>query len=473
MTTSSAEPRPGPSASPSIRGGSAATALVFGSRLFRSLGRVLLLVAVARAFSVAELASFAFHFAVGSLLGVAADAGLTEYVAREIAAAGLHHPRLERKALRLRTGTFLGSIAVALSAEWAWSGNAGLSALGPTLAGAGFVFLDYLSSTARANARYDRDLAYNLVLLAALLACLGGSHLARLDYFAFQLLLGAVVTTVLLAAAVLRLGSLAGGAAEGSVPTSVALFGQARWFLLRALISWCFSDLPIVLLRHLSTSLQVSLFSLAMRSVGFVTQVFVVLGFVFYPALSNARRVSEAGFFDKTITLTLVNTYVMPAAFAACLLGGSILLAASGEAYQDAWMVLQVLALGHVLNLGGFSALPLVAAGLEKRVGVLMLAGLAVFAGGAWLCMPRLGALGAAAALITSFSFTKVYLGVLYRRHHIPLGGRAFALPFAALGALLLVGLLVPLSLKVALLAPLTILSCVLTFKTIRRVAIF
>src|SRR5512141_2132604 len=57
--TPSAGPRADPSGAPSIRRASAATALVFGSRLFRSLGRVLVLVAVARAFSVAEVAAVA------------------------------------------------------------------------------------------------------------------------------------------------------------------------------------------------------------------------------------------------------------------------------------------------------------------------------------------------------------------------------------------------------------------------------
>lgn len=473
MTTSPGVPRRDGSGHLPTRRASAATILVFASRLFRSFGRVLVLVAVARAFSVGDVGDFAFYFAVGALLGLVADGGLTEYVSREIASAGLHHPGLEKKALLVRCCTFILSVVLPLPVLLAWGGAGGLYALGPLLAGSGFAFLDYLSATARANARYDLDLTYNAVFFLALLACLGCTLLLRLDYAGFRLTLGLVMPLVLLGAVVARLPALRTSPGDGMAARGPTLFKEARWFLLRSLVAWCFSDLPVVLLSYWSTSLQVSLFSLAMRSVGFVTQVFVVIGFVFYPALANARSISQAKFFEKSVALTLVNTYVMPAAFAACLVGGWILLAASGEAYRDAWSVVQILALAYVVNQGGFSALSLIAAGMEKQVGKLMVAALVVFTGGAWLLLPGFGARGAAGALIASFLVAKSMVWVLFRRGGIPLGGPAFVLPFSSLSGLLLLSLFLPLPFQIAMLTPLALLSVVLTVRTLRRVAIF
>jgi len=270
-----------------------------------------------------------------------------------------------------------------------------------------------------------------------------------------------------------RLRVLRAAAGEPYPGTATGLLKQARWFLLRSLMSWSFSDLPIVLLRELSTSLQVSLFSLAMRSVGFVTQLFVVIGFVFYPALSNARSVSRPAFAKKIVDFVLLNTYVMPLAFGACLVGGAILIGVAGPAYRAAWLVLEVLAFAHVLSLGGFSGMPLVAAGAEKAVAKVMLASLLIFAGTAAWLMPILGALGGAVALLGCFFVAKLALLVLYRRGGIPLGGRAFALPFLSFGGLLIASLALPATLKIALLLALGLLSGVLTFRTLRRVAIF
>jgi O-antigen/teichoic acid export membrane protein len=474
MSISSPEPVPAGATNQRTRRATSATVLVFSARLVRSFGRVLILVAVARAFSVGEVADFAFYFALGSLLGLGADGGLTDYVAREIAAAGLSHPRLERKALLVRCSTFVLAFALALVVLVGWHGARGLHAVGPLLAGSGFVFLDYLSATARATARYDRDLGYNVVFFAALLACLGARHFLHLDYPVFQMTVGLVLPGALLGMVVLRLSALtsplAGGAAA---PSGSMLFRQARWFLLRSLVSWCFSDLPIVLLRYLSTSLQVSLFSLAMRSVGFVTQVFIVIALVFYPALANARSVSQAKFFEKSVALTLVNTYVMPAAFATCLAGGWILLSFSGETYRGAWAVVQFLALAQVLNSGGFTASSLVVAGMEKQVGKLMVAALVVFTAAALLLIGRFGVHGAVAALIASFLVTKPTLWLLYRRHGIPLGGGRFMLAFSSLGGLLILSLFLPLPIQIAILVPLALLSVVLTVRILRRVAIF
>lgn len=450
-----------------------ATVLVFGSRLFRSFGRVLVLVAVARAFSVDEVADFAFYFTLGSLVGLAADGGLTEYVGREIAAAGLRHPWLERKALLIRCSTFLLSFVLALLLLLATQGAAGLQAVGPLLAGSGFVLLDYLSATARANARYDLDLTYNAIFCAVLVACLGGTYFLRLPYASFQLTLGVMLPGALLVVILQRLKALSAASDRAGTLSGAMLFKRARWFLLRSIIVWCFSDLPIVLLRYLSTSLQVSLFSLAMRSVGFVTQVFVVIGFVFYPALANARSVSQARFLEKSVALTLINTYVMPAAFVACLSGGWILIAVSGDTYRDAWAVLQLLALAHVLNQGGFTGSSLIVAGMERQIAKLMMAALVVFTAAALLSMRPLGVRGAVAALLASFVVAKLGLWALYRRAAIPVGGRAFLVPFSAFGAVLLVSLFLPLPVQIAVLLPLALLSVVLTVRTLRRIAIF
>lgn len=408
---------------PGAGGGRASYAVATSTlaRALRAVGRLAALWLAARSFSVAEVGSFAFWLAAGTMTGVLCDLGLAEHLMRAIPGLGAPRGDLLRASLRLR---LLASLAVGAPAAVAVAlvGGGDWGAFGAFLFGLGTGLADFLAAARRSLGRFDVEAAESGLAAtgglvpAALVAPLG-------SFTAFQLALGLGTTSVVL----FRLAAFGREIAEPGPhragPPMREVLSASRWLWLKALVGLSFLDATTLLLGVLSGPAQVALFAGASRLVGVMTQPLIALNWVFTPALAHEARLGGERLRAGVRRLNLVGLVAVPAGVAVCVAAGGLALASVPGEYRAASAVLLLLALGFAVHLCALNAAPLVVLGADRALVVTSLAGLATVLATTAVLAPARGALGAAAGVVAGLAVNKLLTLALYLRHRLPLGG--------------------------------------------------
>ena len=192
-------------------------------------------------------------------------------------------------------------------------------------------------------------------------------------------------------------------------------------------MTWGTIEVTLVALKLLTTDQEVALYAAALRIAGLMTFPFVVLVYVFTPALAHDLARGR-DFRAATRRLNLLCLLLGHASFACCMAAAELLLRAFGRAYVESLPVLQMLAFAFLVLIAAPSTVPLVVAGREKAVSLVGLATALMLAATAWWLVPRYGAMGAAVATLAAYGASKLTYLALYRRAGLPLAdGRYLA----------------------------------------------
>lgn len=397
----------------------------FAARGIRAAGRLLAFLCAARFFSVDETGNFAFAFTVGTLAGIVADLGFSEFLNREIPTAGQGSAALERHALLIR----LASIPLGTGGAWlvvlAFDPGAPAATIGTLLFCVAVGAADFLGAVRRAHKRNELEALESSLPTLAALGTAGLLGLLGVGFGTFQLALGLSAATLVVGRILVRLRETRGAAdsaSAGAAPTTLGSAWSSRYFLLRTVSASLLFEMPMLMLKAVTTPATVAFYAAALRPVGFVTLPFVVLGNVFTPALAHDSAAGGGRLSASTRRLNLLALLMAPTGYATCLLGGELLLLAFGRGYLAAQSILAVLALAFMVFFCAPSAVPLVILGRERTLVLVALVAAAVMAAVCAVLLPGHGAEGAAFACLVVFALIKAVHVSLYRRQGLAAG---------------------------------------------------
>ncbi len=408
-----------------------ATGYVAAARVLRASARIVIVLLLARFYTDVDVAMFAYAFVATTLIGFVCDLGLTDYAVREIASAPAPHA-VALAVLKLRCVTAPIAIGAGYVMIVATSDTPPLVALAVAAYATSLAVSDLLGGIQRAHGRYAGDALETgmpIVALMAAAAC-AASGTSSLVFFETLGIGGTVVVGVRIATALWRARA---GSGEVRVSAS-ALLRDSRWFAVRAIVTAALFEAAVVLLQQLSTTSETAAFAIAQRPVGLMNQSLAVVAFVFLPTLSRTFSTEPARLGAVAAEMNLLYLLLVPAAFGACILGGDLFLAISGEAYTGESELVRWLAIALLLYNGTLAAPPLLAARHERIVVAASAVGVVLLALIGALLVPEHGAYGAAIATGAATAGGKILHVVGYRIAGLPLGDRRHAM--ALLGAI-------------------------------------
>ena len=418
ISDAAADPR---RASTSGRRASAATVASLAARALRAAGRLGAFWLAARHFPTAEVGSFAFWLAAGTLASMLGDLGLSEHLMRTAPATGDRAAPLLATALRLRVAAgaalALATFAVAVLVQPA----------DVAVAAGAFVFgvatgaADFLAAARRARGRFGLEALESGVAAGGGLVCAAAAAVLGLSLGGFAVALGG--STLLVVAWRLLVLRAETAGATSAAETGRSVVAASRWLWLRALAGWAFLDAVVLLLTFVSGAVEVALFAGAARLVGLMTQPLIALNWVFTPALAHEAAASRERFDAAVRRLNLISLLAAPAGVALCALAGRLVLAGFGAEFRAAEPALLLLALAFAVHGSVLGTGPLIVLGADRAVVLAALGGLAVTFAGVGVLSPASGAVGAAAAVLAGIAVTKLAGVGLYRRRRLPLGG--------------------------------------------------
>ncbi len=408
-------------ADPSGRGGLVrASSHAAVARALRASGRVLAVLLVARVYGVDAVASFAFAYTVATLVGLVTDLGASEHAVREIGGRPHEGAEITRAVVVLRLVSVLPAFAIAYAIVALSSEDAPpVGAIAFALAGS---VSETFAAVRRGHARHDLEAAECSLPLLALgggaVATMAGASAAGFDRA--------------LAATAIGVVAIRGGLflMTRGLPTwsgARQLIRDSGWLFARAVLTLALIELPVILMQPLSTSRELAAYAVAARPVGLMMQTLAVIAIVYLPLLARAAVVEPHALVAHTRRLNLLHIAAVPAAFAACVVGGDVLIAISGDGFEGARTVVAALAIATLLYAGTLSSLPLIVLRRERLVVAAAGAGCVALLGAAFVLIPRWGALGAAAAAGAGFAACKVVLVRAYRALQLPVIDRTQA----------------------------------------------
>lgn len=415
-----------------------ASAFAMLARALRASARIAALLCVARYQGVAAVADFSYSFVVASLVGIVLDAGLSEYASREVAAQSEGSGQLAWRVAWFRLLTLPIGAAAAFGVAITTGAEQTTATLGGVLFALAASIADSLAALHRGESRHDRESVESAMPIAAVGIAFGVVSVSAVATDAFAWLAGAVACALVILRAVAMLLRRRGLGPAAKMSTWLY---DGRWFLARALVTYALFDSQTVLLQQLSERSEVAIYSIAVRPLGLMTQALAVLTFVFMPELSRLYGTDRPQFGVKAARLNVLYLSAIPAAFAACVVGGHLLLAAAGNEYADGMRILAVSAIGVLVYVAPLTLGPVIAARRERGAFVAALLGLLVLVLASVLLVPRYGAMGVSGAALIAFSLTKIAHAALYRdlglalveRMHVPAYGFV-ALFFVSIG---------------------------------------
>jgi len=434
------------------------------ARVLRASGRILGVLILARLYTASDVADFALAFSIASIVGLASDLGLTDHAVRVIAGATGSTVAFERRVVGLR----LATLGVAMGVAWtlAYAANvpplAAFGTVGFALVGSA---TETFASIRRGHRRHDLE-ALECAPPLAIIAVAGGVAVAGGSLAELHLVLGG--GAVLFACARSSAFLARRGKTDEPLPSIRSLVSDTRWLLARSLATLALTELPILVLAQMSTRTEVAVFAVAARSVGVMMQTLAVLPLVYLPLLSRAAVVSQERLAQRTNELNLLHIVATPAAYAACILGGEVLVWMSGEAYAASRAVVMVLSLGTLLYACTLSTLPMVVLRRERIVVVASLVGIVtmIVASVPWAATH--GAFAMALIAGIAFAAVKVVHVIGYRGLAIPLGDRRHVLALLVAAAILAAGSLLPRSIGYPVLFVGGVVSAAWTYRLLR-----
>jgi O-antigen/teichoic acid export membrane protein len=392
------------------------------ARGLRSVGRVTVVLVVARLYPIADVGRFVFVLGLGTLFVGLLDFGVTNLIQREFGASGFRAHALERSALRLRMVT----LPVAIAASWLIGllidGGIGFASIGTLIFAGALGLSDFLAGLWRAKG----DFVYESLELAPVLAgglltaltvgLLGGN----MNSFQWALGIGALLPALVRAAIRSRALRTQSAHSRGSGGL-FDLIWDARWFWVIAVCTIGLFELPIILLRALSTLEEVALLAVAMRAVGLVSQPFVVLGGVFLPSMAFQAREDRTEYLKSVRRANRILLLAIPAGLALGILGGTVLLRLFGEAYSASIESLWILTIGVLIGVGPVFGGALLVERKESGLALLALTAVGILVAASVLLDSTRGSVGAAAAAALAFSAIKAGHHLMYGRIGLPL----------------------------------------------------
>lgn len=441
------------------------------AKALRALVRIGLLLIAARAFTLAEVGSFAFVMGVGTLVMGLLDLGVTSLLQREVSARKGSTAALERQALYIRLLTLPIGLAIAWGLAVTVAPGIHVSAIGTLAFTGGLATVDFTAGVQRARGAYRLEsLEVGPIVLGCLAVGLGVVFLEG-DFHAFQWSIG-------LAAGVFsaqRVGDLIrqlGISAADGREAVVALIWQARWFWVMTVGALVLFEAPLILLQELATEEDVALYATAMRAVGLGSQPLVVLAAVFVPSLAYEAEAREI-YRGSVQSLNELFLLALPASFGLTIAGGIVFLAAAGPEYQRAIPILLILAIGTLIYVGAPNAGPLLVEGFEKPLGATVFIAAATTIALCAVLIPGSGAIGAALSAAGGLIAGKAGHAFLYRIAGLPFVTRLGlkAAPVILIWAVLLV--ILPTTWRVSLLSVGGLVSLAVTVRLMRNQRVF
>jgi len=392
----------------------------FAARGSRAIGSIGALLIAARLFSISQVGQFAYLLAIGAIVSLIFDAGVTTYVAREVAARGFRTNRLERLALIFRIAGFPLAIASGWFLARLADSSIGVAAVGTLCFAATISFTDFLSTRQRAHGRFVAELVeivpalWGPLIISATFGVYGAS------FAAFQVTLGASAICFLAFRVWQAFRELSPQEDEERFGNIRSLLWHSRWFLLSGIGGWALFESPNVILKALASHVAVALYAAALRPVGVVTHPFLVLGRMFIPSLSHDRLHDQEHFVASVRRMNLVSVALVPAGFAIAIIAGEVLLPLFGDQYVSAMPIVWILAVGSVVYMGPAKPAALIVVGAERELSVVSACGAMLLALIAVFLVPEHGAVGAAIAVLSALVGLKLAHLVLYRAHSLP-----------------------------------------------------
>jgi O-antigen/teichoic acid export membrane protein len=406
------------------------------AKSLRSVGRVAVLLIAARLYPIGDVGRFVFVLGLGTLVVGLLDFGVTNLVQREFGASGFRAKALERSALRLRVATLPAAIAASWLIGLLIDGGIGVASIGTLMLAAALGLSDFLAGLRRAKGEFVHEsLELAPVLTGGLLAgltvgLLGGSF----GSFQWALGIGALIPAVIRATICSRTLGPQSADSRGS-GRLIDLIWDARWFWIIAVCTIGLFELPIVVLRALSSLEEVALLAAAIRTVGLASQPFVVLGGVFLPSMAFQARENRALFLESIRRANRILLLAIPAGLALGILGGTVLLRFFGEVYLASIDSLWILTVGVLIGVGPVLGGPLLVERRERGLALLALTAIGILVAASVLLDSTRGSVGAAAAAALAFSALKVGHHIMYLRTGLPLLSPADLLALAVTAA--------------------------------------
>ncbi|MGE0396382.1 MAG: lipopolysaccharide biosynthesis protein [Kofleriaceae bacterium] len=413
-----------------------ATGNVVAARALRASARIVIVFLLARFYSAAEVATFAYAFVTSSLVAIVCDLGLTDFAVREIAAARSSRA-VELAVLKVRTLMVPVAIVTSSLVITLTSSTPILAALAIATYVTALSVSDLLGAVHRAHHRYRHDALEAAVPALALIAsavCAAMGTTALMFFAALGLTAaGCVGVRVVVAFARTRPRE----AVDAGLPIG-ALVRNSRWFAARAIAATAMFEIAVVLLQQLSTTDATAAYAVAQRPVGLLNQSLAVVAIVFMPTLSRVHAREPARLGAVAADVNLIYLLLVPGAFAACMLGGHVFLEMSGDSYVAGMDLVRLLAIATLLYNGTLTTAPLLAAHHERIVVVASVVGVVLLAGVGIALIPTYGAEGAAIATGVAATGSKLLHVAGYRMAKLPVGDTRHLA--ALLGAIAFVG---------------------------------
>ena len=392
----------------------------FAARGFRAAGSIGVLLIAARLFSISQVGQFAYLLAVGAIVSIVFDAGVTTYVAREVAARGFRTNHLERLALKIRLVGFPFAIASAWFLARFADSSIGIGAAGTLCFAATISFTDFLSTRQRAHGRFAAEIIETVPALWGPLVIAATYGIYGASFSAFQVTLGVSAICFVAVRVCLTFRALAPQEDEERFGSARNLLWLCRWFLLSGIGGWVLFESPNVILEALASPEAVAMYAAALRPVGVVTHPFLVLGRMFIPSLSHDKLQDHQCFVESVRRMNLISITLGPAGFAIAVLGGEVLLRLFGDQYVSAMPIVWILAAGSVFYVGPAKPAALIVAGAEKALSVVSIGGAVLLVLATFFLVPEHGAKGAAIAVLLALLTLKLAHLALYRVHSLP-----------------------------------------------------
>lgn len=410
-------------------------ALTFVGRAARGLGRLAVFALAADNYAPNEVGLLFFLLALGSGAGIASDLGMAQMLTRDLPASGRDHRALVQAALRARMAAFVLATLVA-SAVAAGLGVPWLLSLGALLFAGSVSAADFFAAVGRARGHNEWDaldsaMPFVLALAAGWVAAKVGADFAHL-LWAMGGTAGA--WTILRASAMdARLGRRAHQARRWEDLIRVAW--RARWFFLQVLAMWCLAESGILLLQWLGTAEDQALVGAALRTVGVMTQPFLVLALVYLPSLAHDRDRGKDALHGGLRELNLLLIVLTPAGYAVAVVVGEVLLPSFGAFYREAADILELVTIAYLVYLTIPTGTALWVVGRERMVVFISVVAVLVQVAVAVVLIPNLGGYGVAVAMLAALVVAKAHYVAAYFWLGLPFGDRRHVHAVLAVGA--------------------------------------
>ena len=460
-----------------VRSAFAATVYTVVDRAVLSGSRIVLFACVARFYSMDDAGNFAYLIFLGTLFAMVSDLGLTGFLNREIPGSGFGLLPQEVKSIHVRMGGAPFAVFLSWLLAWSLDPALGLSSIGALALAVALNGSQFLAAIHRGhgffkNAAFESGYVASVSVAAALSAGFSGWSFSE-----FQIAVGLSSSSMVLLRFLIvrsRKRQQMMEDQEKQDPVSLCkLFSRSQWFLLGSTVAWLRFETGVALLKLLSREAAAALFASALKSAGILSQALHVFCLVFMPSMAysyHKDRDRFAGEVDRFLLLLLV---FVPFGYAACRLGGKWMLMFFGEPYLLAEPILDVMAIGIIVQMAFIPPHPLLAMKKERAAILVSVAQFGVFCFIAYLIVPSLGAMGAALAFLLSAGFSKVFLAICYVSYSVSFGRSSHLIVSLLLGVWLLAIRLAPAMLENVFLGIGGVLGAVVSIYLLRRTHLF